>query len=408
MPSNGKIGYLISRYPAVSHTFIQREILLLRKQGITIYTASINEPDIQQEKLLVDDKIESDQTYYIKKQGFTQAFIEVVKGLFKSPRRLLQGVFLSLKLSGLDLKKMGYHLAYIGEALLVSKWMKKHQLNHIHVHFANPAATVALILSYIYPCTYSITIHGPDEFYDVTLNHLAEKFKNAAFLICISSYARSQVMRLLDSVDWKKIEVIPLGVDPHLYRPKPPKEDSYPLEILCVARMTTTKGPEILLQAVCKLLQKQKNIKLTFVGDGVERERLEKKVMAMGLQQTITFKGALNPEQTRQAYKTADIFVLLSFAEGVPVVLMEAMSMEIPCIATGINGIPELIKNDENGLLVAPSDVEGAVEAISRLLEDSSLRLKLGKAGRETILKSFDLHKNIKRLLECFEERMRG
>lgn len=402
-----KIGYLISQYPAVSHTFIQREILALRGKGVTIYTASINESNISEEQLSPIDIEECNQTHYVKKQGILRAMVEVLKNSVIRPISLFQGVVFAIKLAKFDLRKLFYHFCYLGEACLLVKWMKDKDIKHLHVHFANPASTVALILTRIFPCSYSITIHGPDEFYDVTLNNLKEKVQYADFIFCISFYARSQILRLLDPNQWGKIDVIPLGVDPDVYAPKPFHEHPQPFEILCVGRMTATKGQEILIQAVQELLKLGKRIHVCFVGDGSEKPHLENKVAQMDLQGIITFKGALNPEQTRDVYRRADIFALLSFAEGVPVVLMEAMSMGIPCIATTINGIPELIKNEINGLLVAPSNVEETVTAILRLIEDNSLRFKLGKAGRQIILESYDLDANVNLLKKSFEVRLK-
>lgn len=407
MGTDLKIGYLISQYPAVSHTFIQREIIALRNEGFEIHTASINEADIPSGQTRSGDKAEVDQTYYVKKQGVWIALGELFKSIIMSPLSLFKGIFYSQQLAKLNIKQMLYNLFYLAEALLIARWMKQKNIKHLHIHFANAASTVALILTKIHPYTYSITVHGPDEFYDVQLNNLKEKIENAAFIFCISCYARSQIMRLSGPEMWSKIDVVPLGVDPNIYLPNEFRKGPLPLRILCVGRMTRTKGQEILLQAVQWLISQGKQITLTYVGDGPERCYLKEKAVELSLQDSITFTGALNVDKTLEEFKKADVFTLLSFAEGVPVVLMEAMSMEIPCIATSVNGIPELIKNEINGILIPPSSVEEAIIAISRLLEDDSLRLKLGKAGRVTILEKYDLRANTKQLTKCFEKRLK-
>jgi colanic acid/amylovoran biosynthesis glycosyltransferase len=406
MPFRHKIGYLISQYPAVSHTFVQREVFALRSKGFMIHTASINETNIKEEQLLPNDREEMNRTYYIKKQGVLIAVGELVKTFVTKPLQLLKGIYSALKLANFNIKKMFLHLCYLVEALLVAKWMKKTNISHVHVHFANPASTVALILTKIYPYTYSMTIHGPDEFYDVTLYNLKEKIEGAEFIFCISYYTRSQIMRLSLPEAWKKMDVVPLGVDPDFYTPIVFREHPSPFEILCVGRMTLTKGQEILLQAVKKILAQGKNIRLCFVGDGPEKERLEEIIKKLHLQDSIVFKGALNTEETFRFFKQTDIFALSSLAEGVPIVLMEAMSMEIPCIATAINGIPELIKNEINGLLVPASNTEETVNAILRLMEDRELRQNLGKAARLTILDKYNLNKNTDNLITCFEKRL--
>jgi glycosyltransferase involved in cell wall biosynthesis len=212
-------------------------------------------------------------------------------------------------------------------------------------------------------------------------------------------------MRILSPEMWKKIDVVALGVDPSIYIPQVFIETPSLFEILCVGRLTISKGQEILIHSVVKILKLGKNVRLRLVGDGPDRSRLEECVNSLGCQKSIIFEGALNVEKTLEAYKLTHIFALTSFAEGLPVVLMEAMSMEIPCVATSINGIPELIKNEGNGLLVNCSNIEETTKALLRLLDDSSLRLKLGKAGRQTIQEKYNLNENVKYLKRCFENR---
>lgn len=401
-----KMAYLISRYPAVSHTFVQREIQALRLKGFSIFVASINEPDISKEQWLPADSEEYKNTFYVKKQGALKAALITLTTFAQRPLSFLAGFFFALSLGKTDLKKIFYHLFYLAEAVLVGNWMQKNNIKHVHVHFANPASSVALILTRIFPFTFSMTVHGPDEFYDVTLNNLKEKIEGAAFIFCISNYARSQLLRISDPEAWDKIETVRLGVDPDIYTPNTIKEHPSPIEILCVGRLTLTKGQHILIKAMQHLVRQGRQVRLQLVGDGPDRPRLEQQALRLGLQENIVFKGALNREGTLNVYKTADIFALASFAEGLPVVLMEAMSMEIPCITTGINGIPEIIKNEINGLLVAPSDDEETAQAIARLIDDVPLRRKLGKEGRSIIMEKYNLRINIEYLAGRFTQRL--
>ena len=183
-----KLAYLISRYPAYSHTFIQREITGLRQQGFTIHTASINPPDIAPSSFTDRDRQEYQATYYVKNQSVISCLFIFLRQLIKRPLSFFRGIGYALYLGRYDLKRSFYHLFYFAEALLIGNWMESKQISHLHVHFANPSATVALVASKIFPITFSLTVHGPDEFYDSTLNHLKEKFDTAKFILCISNY----------------------------------------------------------------------------------------------------------------------------------------------------------------------------------------------------------------------------
>lgn len=394
MPFRKPIGYLVSKFPAVTHTFIQREIDLLRSKGFDLFVASINDPD---------SNSENDQIFYVKRQGAITAFIELFKAILSRPLGLIKGVLYAIRIAGTDLKMILRHLFYVAEALLVAKWMKQNHLEQLHVHFANPAAKVALLVSKIYQYPYSLTIHGPDEFYDVTINNIEEKTENASAVFCISNYTRSQILRLVSPEIWPKIKINYLGIDPSIYTPHHFQNKSETFQILCVARLSVSKGQRILIQAVKILIDQGKKIKLTLVGEGPDRRQLERWVNQLSLSEHVEFKGALNPGDTLKCYQFTDVFVLTSFAEGLPVVLMEAMSMEIPCIATAINGIPELIQNNLNGILVSPANTEETSNAILRFIEDPDCRLKLGKAGRAVIVEKFNLDRNINALANFFE-----
>lgn len=393
MPSL-KIAYLISCYPAFSHTFIKREIELLRKEGFEIAVASINESDIPLRKQTPSDQKEIHEIFYIKRSGFFAILRALFTACFKHPMQFFKAI-------GKALTSGPYTFFYLIEAALVGQWMAKKGFNHLHVHFANPASHVALFVSHLYPFTYSITVHGPDDFFDVTQNKLKEKIEGAKFIVCISFFTKSQLIRLVDWDQWSKFYVIYLGVDPHIFVPKQ-KVEQEKVEIVSIGRLTPTKGQFILLQALEKLQKDTADFHLTLIGEGPDRKILQKAIAEKGL--LVDLKGAMNQEETRQLLEKGDIFVLSSFAEGLPVSLMEAMSMEIPCIAPGISGIPELITHEWNGLLVFPSDMEGLTQALKRLCKDRAFRLKLGKKSRQTILEKYNLVTNVHKLGQLFRK----
>jgi colanic acid/amylovoran biosynthesis glycosyltransferase len=403
-----RIAYLVSRYPAVSHTFILREVLALRALGYEIHVASINPPDRATTEMTQAEQAESAQTYIVKRTPFADIVKAHWQTLLSHPRAYLQGLWTALTLGGLDLKKLLYHCFYFIEAVLVGRWMMERQLRHLHVHFATPAATVGLIASRVFPLTFSMTVHGPDEFYDVSAYRLAEKVAGASFVCCIGAYARSQLLNFTQPHEWEKIVVAPLGIDPSVFTPRPFRSHPAPCELLCVGRLVSVKGQRVLIAACEHLIDAGYDIRLRFVGAGPDLATLTAEVQTRGLSTHIEFAGAVNQDHIRGFYEAADIFVLPSFAEGIPVVLMEAMAMEIPCVTTWITGIPELIRSGRDGLLVPPGDEEALAEALRQLIDDPALRRRIGRAGRQQVIEKYDLRRNTLRLAEIFQRRVGG
>jgi colanic acid/amylovoran biosynthesis glycosyltransferase len=403
-----RIAYLVSTYPAVSHTFILREVQRLRNANFEIHMASINPADRYLDELTVEEQSESAETFYVKREGIRGAFKAHSTVLLNSPKLYFRGLCFALSLGGTDLRRLFFAFCYFVEAVILGHWMKSRQLHHLHVHFANAASTVGLIASHTFPIRFSLTVHGPDEFYDAPGLQLAEKMAGATFARCIGQFARSQLMKVSSRDEWSKFEVGPLGVDPQLFLPRPFRPSPSIFEILCVGRLVSSKGQYILLGAIKRLIKAYPYIRVRFVGDGPDRKGLEQAILASGLGQYISLEGSVNQDRIRDFYRQADIFVLPSFAEGIPVVLMEAMAMEVPCVSTFVAGIPELIRNGIDGILVAPSDDQELAGAIQRLIDDPDLRLRLGLAGRRRVTEKYDLDRNVAHLAEIFAHRIGG
>jgi len=401
-----RLAYLVSQYPAYSHTFILREVLQLRQLGMEITVASINLPDRPLENLTAVEKQEAADTFYVKAQGPVKAAGALLNTLFFRPAGLWRGLRQAVKLGGWDVKRLLYQLFYWVEALLVGQWMRSRQLTHLHVHFATPAASVGLLVKTVFGYSFSFTVHGPDEFYDAPGYNLPEKILAADFIFCISHYARSQLMKLSPVSAWPKFDVCRLGVDTQRFAPLAVSGQPERCQLLCVGRLTPAKGQAILLAAVALLRQQGVAVGLTLVGMGPDRESLEAYAQTLGISDLVHFTGAVDQDHILAYYQAADIFVLPSFAEGLPVVLMEAMAQEIPCITTAITGVPELIQNGVDGLLVPASSTEGLAAAIQQLVQEPALRRKLGKAGRLKVLAAYDLFKNTGYLHEKLVQRL--
>lgn len=406
MNNNIRLAYLVSRYPAVSHTFILREVAELRKLGFIIRTASINPPDRPDSGLTEAERAEAEATWFVKPQGVRGALSALLNTALTQPAGLWRGLKLALRLGGAEPKRLAKHLAYLVEAAMIGQWLKREKLSHLHVHFATPAATVGLFAKTVFGVGFSFTVHGPDEFYDAPGYALAEKILGADFVACISHYARSQMMKLSPVSEWPKFEVCRLGVDPERFSPVDRVAEPGRFNVVCVGRLVSAKGQHILLEALAELKARGRHPRLTFVGDGPDRASLESHTQRLGLSDSVQFAGAVNQDAILEFYGQADAFVLPSFAEGLPVVLMEAMAMGIPCVATQIAGVPELIRDGEHGLLVAASDVSGLAGAIERLMDAPDLCRRLAEAGRERVLADYVLRVNAGRLGALFRRRL--
>ena len=402
------LAYLISTYPTLSMTFVLREVLALRELGFRVETASINPPDRPAEQLTPAEADEAKRTYYVKQHGLSGATVAKLQTVFGDFGGYWRGVGLAFRLAGLDLRRLYLNLMYFIEALMVGQWMKRKGLRHLHVHLASQAASVGLFVRTVFGFGYSLTVHGPDEFYDADRQMLAEKIRAADFLCCISSFARSQLMMLSPYEHWSKFVVSPLGVDPEIFAPKPERAAPETFEILCVGRLTPAKGQHILIDAVERLTQEGRQVRLRLVGSGPDETSLREHAARSEAGECVIFEGAINQDRIRDFYAAADAFCLPSFAEGLPVVLMEAMAMELPCVTTHIAGIPELIRDGVDGLLVPPSDRDALVTALARLMDDAELRQRMGKSGRARVVEHYDLRRSVERLARIFAERVQG
>ncbi len=398
-----RLAYLVSQYPAINHTYILREICALRAIGFDIDVISVRPPDRLPEELNAEELDELRETYTVLTAGAGAILAAHVLTLLRRPLAYLAGLSEALRLSGGDPRKAIANITYFGEAVVIGHRLLRLGLRHLHCHYAS---TVALFVARIFPVTYSITIHGPAEFDDVRGSYLADKVARARFVCAISFYGRSQLMKASQPRYWDKLEVNSLGVDCTRFLPSRHRQDQSPFEVLCVATLTPSKGLPLLITAVESLVRQGRSIHLRLVGDGPDRQDLESAIARSGLEGHVTLEGKCNQDRVLAFYGETDLFVLASFAEGIPVVLMEAMATELPCIATWITGIPELIRHGIDGWLVPPADEEQLADTIAKLMDDPELRRKLGRSARIRVQEKYDLERNTERLAEIYRRRL--
>jgi glycosyltransferase involved in cell wall biosynthesis len=346
---------------------------------------------------------EAEQTFYVKQTPKPAILLLLIKTLFTDPAVLRRGLAAALKLRPWDIPGTGYALFYLVEAIILGDWMKRKGCGHLHIHFGGSVATVGMLTSIAWRIPYSLTIHGPEEFYDVGPSFLGQKMGLATFVTCISHYCRSQLLKISPVASWPKFHVCRLGVRTEVFVPVPAAARDV-LHIVNVGRLHPAKGQMILLNSFRELHRRGIRVRLSIVGGGDGADALRDFIHRNELEEAVTLHGALSHPATRELLGTADLFVLPSFAEGVPVALMEAMSMEIACISTYVAGIPELIEAGEQGLLVPASSVHALTEAMASLLTNHDLRHLIASAGRRKVLSTYDLSANIKHLARVFEE----
>ena len=403
---NGRrLGYLLSRYPGISHTFFLQEIRGLRELGFDIATASVNAPDRAHHQLTAAEAEEAAATFYLKPMPRGRAMLQLLRIAYTSPASVFRALRADLRLKPASFRQRLFSLFYVAEALLLYDWIRSRRISHLHVHFGGAVATVGLLAAAAARIPYSLTIHGPDEFFDEVGTHLRQKFENAAFVIAISDYCRSQIMRIASPAHWDRFEMVRLGIRPELLPERMVPDAAAPLQLVMVGRLVPTKGPLLLLQAIEQLRSQGIVLTLTLIGDGPERADLENFIRQHDLTGVVTLTGALNHDETLKHVAGADLFVLASFAEGIPVALMEAMALGVPCVSTYIAGIPELIDHDHDGILVPAGSVDELTKAILRLARDPALRRRFAEAARAHVLRDYHLTENLKLLADTLNRR---
>jgi colanic acid/amylovoran biosynthesis glycosyltransferase len=403
-----RIAYFCSAYPAISHTFILREVEALRRLGLQISTFSIRRTPAEQ-LLAENDRAAAASTKTILPFRRRQLGAHARLAL-RSPEAYFSTLRGALRLAPPGLRGRLWQLFYFAEAVVLWNECRKQGIRHIHVHLANAAADIALLAARIgsaleprRPWSWSFTMHGPTEFHDLRHFRLAEKVESASFVVCISDFARSQLMAVTDPKRWARLHVVHVGIPIEQFtRSRDRNGAGRRPVILYIGRLVPEKGQTILLEAVARLTERGLDVELQLAGDGALRPELERSAARLDIADRVSFLGAVGQEELRGLYEAASIFCLPSFAEGVPVVLMEAMAMGLPVVTTRIAGIPELVEHERSGILVAPGRADELTDSLAGLLEEPGLRDNLGANGRRAVAAEFDAEGSALRLRTLF------
>ncbi len=398
-----RIAYLINQYPKVSHSFIRREIQALERLGVEVQRIALRGRG--EAALSPEDAAEQQQTRYVLDAtagGLALAAAWVLTALHR-PGRFAAALWLALRMSRKAERGLAYHLAYLAEASRILPWLADSGASHVHAHFGTNAAEVAMYVAALGGPGFSFTVHGPEEFDKAAFIGLPEKIRRASFVVAISSFGRSQLYRYVAEDQWRKIQVVHCGLEPSFHGIPPVALPAVP-RLVCVGRLCEQKGQLLLVEAARRLATNGLAFELVLAGDGDMRPQIEAAIARGRLGERVRITGWISSEQVRQEILAARGLVLPSFAEGLPVVLMEAMALRRPVISTSIAGIPELVKPGENGWLIPAGSVEALAEAMAELLDSADETLvRMGEAGRERVLARHAVDSEAARLGQLFE-----
>jgi colanic acid/amylovoran biosynthesis glycosyltransferase len=377
------VAYLVNQYPAVSHTFIRREIEALERTGLQVTRFSVRRSPTP----LVSpaDLDEARRTTVLLDAGVTGLARALVRTAVRRPRRFLAALALAVRSGRRSARGLPIHLVYLAEACLLVGLLRARGLRHLHAHFGTNSATVAMLCQALAGTTYSFTAHGPEEFDKAELWHLRAKIDRAAFVVAVSSYGRSQLYRHCPHDQWDKIEVVHCGVDAGFMN-EPAAPVPVAPRLVSVARLAEQKGLFLLLEALAELQRRGRSFELTLVGDGELRGEIEAAIDRLGLGSRVHLVGWRDEAAVRGFILEARALVLPSFAEGLPVVIMEALALGRPVVTTYVGGIPELVAAGRCGWLVPAGSRDDLVTALEEVLASPPAALDvLGAAGRERV-----------------------
>lgn len=395
------IAYFINQYPKVSHSFIRREILAVERQGFEVQRIALRGWDAE----LVDaeDVSERDKTRYVLQDGIKGLLGPALQVLRAQPRRFFSALWLALRMGRRADRAWPYHLVYLLEACRLLTWLQAFGARHVHAHFGTNSTEVVMLANALGGPAYSFTVHGPEEFDKPQFIHLGEKVRRAAFVAAISSYGRSQLFRWVDHSHWAKVKVVHCGLERSFHDVTPVAVPAVP-RLVCVGRLCEQKGQLLLLEAARLLAAQAVEFEIVLAGDGEMRGQIEALIAQYGLQSKVRITGWISSDQVRTEILAARALVLPSFAEGLPVVIMEAMALRRPVLTTYVAGIPELVRQGENGWLFPAGEVEALAAAMADCLaQPVEVLQRMGEAAWQRVVERHDIDTEAARLADLFK-----
>jgi colanic acid/amylovoran biosynthesis glycosyltransferase len=397
-----RVAYLTNQYPSVSHTFIRREIEGLEALGASVERFSVRPmpaaglPDAR-------DRQELERTYALLARGAKALLPSVARVSLRRPDAFARAELLTVRTGLRSERGLLRNFAYLAEACALVEGLARRNVRHVHAHFGTNSAAVAMLARELGGPSYSFTVHGPEEFDKPDLIALRAKIARAAFVVGVSSFGRSQLYRYCEAQHWDKLQVVRCGLD-QSYVERAPTPVPDVARFVSVGRLCEQKGQLLLVEAAAQLQREGRSFELVLVGDGPMRAEVEALIVREGLAERVRITGWASGEVVQSEIEAARAFVLPSFAEGLPVVIMEALGRGRPVISTYIAGIPELVQDGECGWLVPAGSAAAVAQAMRKALDASPARLTaMGQHGYARVCEMHDAKTNAQTLLDLFE-----
>lgn len=396
-PARARIAMFTNAYPSISHSFIRNEISALERQGIDVVRITVRGSSAA----AIDpaDQAEAQITHRLLGGPRGQLASAVLARMRKAPARFLSALRLTLSEPQRAAGPLR-NIAYLVEACRLAEIAEARGASHIHAHFGTNPAAIARLAARLSDLSFSMTVHGPDEFDAPALLHIGAKIADASFVVAISDFGRSQLMRWSKVADWPKIAVVRCGVAPAFCEQTSAGKAAHAAPLfVCVARLSAQKGLPVLLEAAA-ILARDESFELRIVGDGDLRPQLEAGIAQHDLERCVRLLGWLPADGVRREISGARALVLPSFAEGLPIVLMEALALGRPVIATAIAGMPELI-DAQTGWVVRAGSADALAQAMRQALHaDPGQLAAMGAVGRQRVQRDHDIDRNAARLAD--------
>lgn len=392
------VAYLVNQYPAVSHTFIRREIQALERLGLTVVRIALRGWEIH---LVDDDDIaERQQTRYVLKEGSLALAAGLLRAAVRTPRRLFAACRAAWQMSRDSDRSLLVHVVYVAEACVIAGWIAEEGARHLHAHFATNPAEVAMLTHIVGGTPYSFTAHGSDIMDRPAQVGLPYTVASAAFAVAVCSYGRSQMFKWVPHGLWGRVHVVRCGLQPGYGETVAPTGAGQ--RLVCVGRLSKEKGQLLLVEAAAKVAMSRSELfEVVLAGDGPMRAQIEALVSRYGLGDRIRITGWLDAAGVGRELALSTALVVPSLSEGLPVVIMEAMANRRPVIAPYLAGIPELVKDGETGWLYPASDADCLAQAMHLCLDKSTAELsRMGDAAHRDVWSMHDVDVESRKLCE--------
>lgn len=404
-----RLAYVMSRFPLLSETFILRELDQLDAMGweIELYPLLVEVEGVRHDEVGAWLR----RIRWVPFVGSITAAANV--RMFRdAPRRYLGTLARALGGNLSSPEFLPRALAVFPKAVAVAEKMRETGVSHVHAHYATHPALLAWVVHQLTGIPYSVTVHAHDLYVDQAM--LRRKLLDARFVVTVSDYNRERIGRDVDAEVQAKTHVVRCGIDPAGYATEDGKGTRGPssAHVVSVGSLQPYKGHVHLIDAMAILRRSDVNYRLTIVGEGRERPRLERRIEELDLEACVRLAGAQTQAQVATLLRSADVYVQPSVVErsgkmeGIPVALMEAMASCVPVVATRISGVPELVRAGETGALVEPEDPHALADAIDGLARDRDLSRRLTVAARQLVEAEYDVRKNAERLSGLFRAKL--